>query len=366
MATSMTTKIEQNVLLTDTESTTTEPLLLLPTDSDWGVDTVNLSFQVCLSACNEDSSIWSKSSSLIDRETGQEYSGWTGFHSTAYGDVRVTLNLVKERCYLQFNAARLLHGKSKELLPPNALKPLVGNLLLDLQYAVVAEFDIDEQNGELVRRAAWAEDVKLTRLDLARNLQIRECIKLVKAALELARPRYGKTKVSYEKSDGGWTLVNGTASTGQERIYDKSLELKTIEMEELMNQNMHIFRFETQLQKDRLKRSGMKTLEAVNDEAVWNVITERWEACQWGVTVNEPGTLEKALADLEPKRQKDVAGFLYMASIGTDVLLTRAYRNEMRKICRQLGLTVGVPLYDQGIGLLKLDLQVGKLIPIQN
>jgi hypothetical protein len=359
----MSTKNDKNVLLTDTETTSSEVTLSLPTDADWGVDTVNLSFPVCLSACDESSSIWTKSSSLIDLETGQEYSGWTGCHSTSHGDVRVSLNVTKQRCYLQFNAARLLHGKSKELLPPAALKPLVGNLLEDLQYAVMPDFDIDEHVGVLSRRATWASEVKLTRIDLARNFEIRQSINEVKKALELAKPRYGKTKISYEKSDGGWTLVNGTSSTGQDRIYDKSHELKTVEMEEQMSQNLHIFRFEAQLQKDRLKRSGITTLEAVTEEKCWLAIIERWDACQWAITVNEPGTLGKALAALEPKRQKDVAGYLYMASIGTDVLLTRAYRTEMRKVCRQLGLSVGMPLYEQGIGLLKLDLMSGELVP---
>lgn len=359
----MSTKNDNNVLLTDTESTSNEVPLSLPADADWGVDTVNLSFPVCLSACDESSSIWTKSSSLIDLETGQEYSGWTGYYSTSFGDVRVSLNVTKQRCYLQFNAARLLHGKSKELLPPAALKPLVGNLLLELQYAVMPDFDIDERNGVLNRRQTWASEVKLTRLDLARNFEIRQSINEVKKALELAKPRYGKTKISYENSGGGWTLVNGTASTGQDRIYDKSQELKTVEMEEQMSQSLHIFRFEAQLQKDRLKRTGMTSLEAVNDKKAWSAIEERWDACQWGITVNEPGTLGKALAALEPKRQKDVAGYLYMASIGTDVLLTRAYRGEMRKLCRSLGLSVGVPLYEQGVGLLALDLHCGYLVP---
>lgn len=358
----MSTKNEQIVLLTDQESTSTNPSLALPTDSDWGIDTVNLSFPVCLSACDESSSIWSKSSNLIDLETGQEYSGWTGYHSTPNGDVRVNLNATKERCYLQFNAARLLYGKSKELLPPQALKPLVGELLIDLQYAVVAAFDINELSGEMTRSAIWSSEVKVTRLDVARNLQITQCINQVKTALELAKPRYGKTKISYENSDGGWTLVNGTASTGQDRIYDKSQELKTVEMEELIKQDQYVFRFEAQLQKDRLKRSGMTSLESISDLKVWSVLNERWDSCRWGVTVNEPGTLGKALAGLEPKRQKDLAGYLYMASIGTDVLLSRGYRYEMRKLCLKLGLTVGVPLYEQGAALLSLDLQAGSLV----
>jgi hypothetical protein len=357
----MSTKNDKIVLLTDTETTSNEVPLSLPPDDDWGVDTVNLSFPVCLSACDESSSIWTKSSSLIDLETGQEYSGWTGFHHMPYGQVRVSLNLSKERCYLQFNAARLLKGKSKNLLPPSDLKPLVGDLLLSMRDSVTAAFDIDEQNGVYRRLSNWASYVNLSRIDLARNFKIHQCLGEVKKTLELVKPRYGKTKISYENTDGGWTLVNGTASSGQDRIYDKSQELKSLEMEDLMSQSIHIFRFETQLQKGRLQRYGFTTLEAVTSEKVWRAIEQRWEACQWGITINEPGTLEKALAELQPKRQKDIAGYLYMASIGTDVLLTRAYRTEMRKICRNLCLTAGVPLYEQGLGLLKLTLQTGSL-----
>jgi len=358
----MSTKINKIVLLTDTESTSNEVQLSPPTDTQWGVDTVNLSFPVFLAACDESSSMWTKSSSLIDLETGEEYCGWTGYHSTPHGDVRVSLNLTKNRCYLQFNAARLLHGKSKELLPPAALKHLVGNLLFDLQPAVMPEFDIDERNGVLSRSPDWASEVKITRLDLARNFEIFQNMAEVKKALEMAKPRYGKTKISYENSDGGWTLVNGTASTGQDRIYDKSKELKSVPMEERLSQNAQILRFEAQLQKDRLKRSGMTTLEAVSDEMSWIAINDRWNACQWGITVHEPGTLGQALSGLEPKRQKDVAGYLFMASLGTDALLTSAYRREMQKICRELGLHVGSPLSEQGKGVLELNLQSGALI----
>jgi len=356
----MKAKNDTNVLLTDTESIPS-PGHQLPTaeDQDWGVDTINLSFPVSVTTCDDSSSIWTKSSSLIDLETGQTYEGLTGFHSTPNGDVRINLSLTKERCYLQLNASRLVKGKSRLLLHPDALKPLIGGLLTDLQYVVTATFDIDPATGVLERQKDWAKQVRISRLDLARNLNAPHSINELKQALELAKPSYGKTHITYNNTKGGWTLVNGTASTGQDRIYDKTTELGNFDTEEQITQDTHWFRFETQLQKARLQRSGLTVLDKVNAPTAWQAINDRWEACRWGVTINEPGTIQKALAGLPPKRQKDVSGFLFMCSIGTDSLLTKKYQAEMRKLCRSFGLKPGLNLYEQGEAKIELDLLAG-------
>ncbi len=357
----MDTKIDTNVLLTGDKSSI-EDKLQLPTDCNWGTDSVSLSVPVSLAASNASSNVWTKSSSIIDLESGKEYEGMTGYYETTHGSVRLSMKINRERCYLEFNSARIVNGKSLKLLQPNALKPLVRAILDELKDVVVASFDFDEYTGVYRTQPDWAKQVQIARIDLARNLYIQDNIPQVKKALQAAMPLYGKSKVTYDNPDGGWTLYNKTASTGVDRIYDKTIELASGNKEAQITSNEHVFRFEAQLQKGRIIRAGLSTLDSVTDEKVWQALEERWEACRWGVTVSEPGTLERALAGLDPKREKDVAGFLYMASKGTEGRLAKNYQSLMRKICRQIGVTPGIELYEQGLGIQYLDLFKGCLV----
>jgi hypothetical protein len=357
-ANNMTQIFSNNLLLTDAETITP-----IPTDSEWGVDTVTLYFPFDENLLDLTSPIWRRSSSGIYLDSGKEFAHHVGYLETEHGSVRISLNLVKQICSLHFNAARIVQGKSRQLLKPNALEPLVEDLLELIADAVGGTFEVDAKTGELVRSATWARQVSISRLDLARNLKVSQLPRL-KEALRLAIPKNGKTQHVYDSYKGsGWTLVNGTISAGKDRIYDKDAELQGLEVEETLSDEQSWFRFETQLENNRLSKFGLTTLDRVGDIRCWEALQERWTACNWAVTVSEPGTLAKALSHLSAKEVQNLAGFLWQCENGLDDSHTKARQSEYRKKALALGLNPGMPISEQGVGKLHLDLFSGELTP---
>jgi hypothetical protein len=101
----------------------------------------------------------------------------------------------------------------------------------------------------------------------------------------------------------------------------------------------------------------------VGDIRCWEALQERWTACNWAVTVSEPGTLAKALSHLSAKEVQNLAGFLWQCENGLDDSHTKARQSEYRKKALALGLNPGMPISEQGVGKLHLDLFSGELTP---
>ena len=359
----MTTNFEHFPLLTDAESNNPNSFQV-PNDGDFGLDTVTVAFPISPSLLDLDTPLWRRSSSGIHLDSGKEFANHVGYLALDHGDVRVSVNIHKEICWLHFNAARIITGKSRQLLPPDALKPLVAGILDSIAESVGGVFDINEATGELGRDSNWAKQVKVYRLDVARNLKVAHPTQTKKALVE-AIPSYGKTQHVYEQyNGGGWTLVNGTETTGKDRIYDKDAELAGIKAEETLTDETSWFRFETQLETDRLQKYGLSTLDRIDSVRCWEALEERWVVCKWGIVVNEPGTLIKVVESLDPKEMQALVGFLWQCEQGLEFGHTKARISHYRKLAASLGLNPGMSLDDQGIGQVRLDLRHGGEIPV--
>lgn len=335
-----------------------------PTDIDWGLDTIRLWFSVDIEQCDRDSDIWRTQGSNLDRYSGRTYDTLIGNLAKPYGDIRVTLNVLKQMCSLHFNAARMVSPKPKTLLHPAALIPLVEGILADLDGIVRPMFDaLDKKTGEISRDINWASQCSVSRLDAARNLQLDDPER-VKEALTAAIPRNHKTTSQHNSSGGGWTLANVTKDSGRDRIYDKDAELEAILSVDAVHCNTRSFRFETQLQGHRLKLFGLKTLNQVNDERVWFAIWSRWSACRWGVSVGQQDSMFAATSHLTPTVQERLIGYLYLVSKGHAPTLATGRTRHMGKLARDCGLTPGLPLDKLGTASRFLDLQAGRLVDL--
>lgn len=333
----------------------------VPTDAEWGLDTVNLSFAVTPDLCESDTSQWTSESSRYWSDSSRTNSQVEWNYETEYATVKVILYVDKERCSLRFNAARLLSPKSRQLLPPPALKALVAGLLEDIRSHVWPAFDKVTEEGEIIRDEDWAQQVTVTRLDVARNFLIDDVYAL-KSALVQAKPNYGKTSHLYWDSKGGWTLSNDTGRSGKDRIYDKSAELAGYKADETFSENGNWFRFEAQLQKKRLINLGLKTLATIDDESVWFAIQYRWKACNWGVSLPEPGTLGELLATIPTQAIKSgVLLVLAASSLGLTHLFTQSKMKTYSAVARKLGLNIGQPLSEVGVPSRQLDLEEGAI-----
>jgi hypothetical protein len=334
-----------------------------PTDVEWGIDTVNLSFPVNLDLCESDTSLWSSESSRFWSDSKRSSSQVEWDFESEFANVKVVLVIDKGICNLRFNAARLLTPKSRNLLQPRLLEILVGKLLEQVRSHVWPDFDKVLDDGEVVRLPDWSRNVRVTRLDAARNLFIDD-IQTLKDVLVHTKPKYGKTSHLYWDSKGGWTLTNETKRSGKDRIYDKDLELHKSSPDEKLSQNGRWFRFEAQLQKDRLKSHGLASLADVSDLKVWKAIESRWDKCMWGVKLPEGGKVREALYGLSPTEKVALLGFLAASLFGITHDLPSARVKKYSKMCSQLGLTPGVPLEKLGVANRELSLWEGRIIQI--
>jgi hypothetical protein len=247
--------------------------------------------------------------------------------------------------------------KSATLLPPAALQPIVEGILEEIRDSVWAEFDCVDDAGTVTRDRDWQSQVHITRIDLARNFHVPKP-ELVKIGLRSARSRHSKSTHEYT-SNGTWTFENRTKTSGTDRFYDKSAELDAYGIDESLKQKDTIFRFEAELKKDRLISFGLRTLDRVTDESVWNAIAARWEATGWAIALPSGDGLHSCIERLSHSMRDNLIGFLFRRAEGLDTDMPAQYRRERDKRARDLGLTPGVPVDLLGPANEYLDLFAG-------
>ena len=331
----------------------------------WGIDTVTLSYNVNPALSDPSSSLWQRSSSLNLRDDMPALDDMMGFLDLPNGRVKVILYTARDICHLHFNAAVLAHGKSEMLLVPEALTFLVESVIDAIREAVWPDFVTVDDNGEIIWDDDWTTHVRFKRIVIARNLVIADPA-LVKAALPSVKARYGKHQVQHKSGPNGWTIENKTAGSGTDRIYDKSADLEALELEDHLGQiEGRLFRFETQIQKDRLTQAHLSTLEQVNSEAAWDALIHRWEQTGWGSPLPTKGSLLDALEGLSPLLIQRLIGFLHLEAVGLSAdVVTRTQIRESRTLCKKYGLTPGLPIDLLGPATQRIDLLAGALVPV--
>jgi hypothetical protein len=337
-------KNTNNLLITSTESSFSQPANPphWPQDSEWGIDTCTLSIPVTSDVPELANNTWNqtegKQNQKFDKTT------YVSNFSVGYANVRVAYMPIYGSIYISFNAARITSRKSADLLPPAALRPLVERLLLEIvpQIPVMPTFMTIDSLGTIEFAYNWPMQVKFTRLDCARNLYV-DSPEYVKHALSKVKSLYQKTVHIYF-DDEGWTRANATKSAGMDRIYDKSAELRNMELEERFHWDKRVFRFEVQLQGDRLQKFGLKTLDKVSDESVWTALDTRWAACGWGIPMPSQGNLDELIQTVPQKLQLPLLGYLAMQAEGLMDVIDAKEANKYARLSRKMGIQPGLPI----------------------
>lgn len=332
-------------------------------DWSWGVDTVTVSYGVVLDQCDPSSPLWSRSSSTNLRDDLPEAEVFTGFLHLPEQDVRVTLYTARSICHLHFNAARFVGSGPTDLCPADAVRPLVHRLIEQLHGEVWPEFaHVDEVSGEIHWDSDWASKVRIKRLDLARNFQVSDPA-VVKTGLSHIQTRYQRTRSVEESAGGGWTVWNRTKKSGSDRLYDKSAELDLVEGQEAISSTgSHLFRFEAQLEKERLRSLGVATIDALDEAKAWAALNARWGATRWGSPLPRRGDAAQAVQALKPRDQATVLGYLHLAAEGLTDGFSDWQRRDLTKKAKSCGLTPGVPVVMLGPPSQRLDLLSGSLV----
>ena len=356
-------KNDKNPLLTGLEVAKTKTLPV-PNDQDFGIDFLHLRIELDPSTIDVSSSIWGINNKGKAPEPDQEYFAYYARIPFGQTDVDIQVNLYDMRAFIRFNPSTALFGKGKTLLSPQAAKATVNALLNTLSAYFMPAFDHIDEQGTITREPNWTEKVWISRIDCSRNLLIDDPVHF-KKAIEAATPRNKKTTFTYKAGKEGWGVVNKTNSTGHDKIYDKDIQLNLKDAAELLSQSQGTcFRFETQLERDRIKKFGLRRLSDVSDESVWNAIEQRWNACRWGVTINEPGSVIKALAGLTPSEKSGIIAYLGKHYLGIQDEITVGGHRKYGSLSRKLGFTLGEPLEAQGKALRKADIWEGCLVDV--
>lgn len=342
------------------ENMTPEPT----TNDDWGLDTVRITFNTDPNTSNTSSPFWAQSSSRIRPGTATEDETYAGLLQLDHGDVRVTLYPQNNVCSLEFNPARLVAGKSMQLFNPDALGDWVELLIRALEPYVGPDFDRINPEGELRWDDDWRRQVRIRRLDIARNFAVTDPA-IVMRTLPYIRPKYSQTKVEYQNKREGWTLANLTKKSGVDRIYDKTAEL----LHHSNKQGLageRIFRFETQLQSDRLQKYSLRTLADVTSEAAWAALEGRWDATGWGSPLPSPTGLLEAFEGLSSALKLRMLGGLVLDENGLlEQELGHDGARRFRAKASKQKVTSGTPVRLLGKATHSLDLDAGQLMPLE-
>lgn len=329
-----------------------------------GIDTVCFSVPIDNSSVEQESSVFTNEGWDSYKDSGKIRHKIVGNLQKDYANIHIEVYPERELMKVSFNAARIITPKSRMLLPPLALSPLIAGIFDDLVDTVKPVFDsVDPRTGELIRDAGWESGVSFTRLDFARNFTIDDPVAL-KKALALAQPKYNKLSHMYWDASGSWTIQSQTKYSGNDRVYDKSAELTNSGVEESLGGEGTLFRFEAELKGKRLLQYGVKTLDAITNERVANALESRWDQLNWGVKIPAPNTLLPAIAHLKPKNQDELIGYLFRASQGETGTYTRSQIRRLHSLARELGLATGSPIDELGVAVRHLDLYVGGFVDI--
>ena len=329
-----------------------------------GIDTVCLSIPIDLNSVEQESSLFNNEGFDSFRDSGKIRHKLVGNLKKDFANIHIEVYPERESMRLRFNAARLIAPKSRILLPPGALVPLVEGILNDLHGTVMPAFDsVDNDTGELVRQVDWQQHVSITRLDVARNFTIDDPIQMRKA-LVAAEPKYSKLNHLYWSNDGSWTLQSCTKYSGMDRFYDKSVELANAEVDESFHCEEGTYRFEAELKGDRLRTFGLKALDQVSNARVARALEARWEALNWGVTIPEPNSLLTAIAGETLRSQDALVGYMFRASLDQLADYSKDQLAQLRKKALFMGLNPGMPFDEVGVAKRKLDLIAGGFIDV--
>ncbi|MBB1510666.1 hypothetical protein [Tessaracoccus sp. MC1756] len=329
------------------------------------MDTVKLSFRVDPNQSLTHAAFWARTSSQIRPGTHVEDETHIGFVHFPNGNARVTLFAQNQVCHVEFNAARLIHGKSTRLLPVADLQKVVEGVIREVSRYSGPDFIHTGRGGLQHWEEDWPGRVTIKRLDVARNFIVSDAA-LIKRVLPAIPCRYGRSRAEHTNSTAGWTLSNSTRRSGQDRLYDKQAELANRSIEcSVTEGDGRLFRFEAELQGHRLKTYGLTKLRDVSTEASWKALEARWHAVRWGSPLPGGSGIMTALRPLKALQQRRMLGDLHLAAAGMakDVLTPAQYK-RFQADARKLGLTPGMPVELLGEPEQYLDLVEGRLMPL--
>jgi hypothetical protein len=140
-----------------------------------------------------------------------------------------------------------------------------------------------------------------------------------------------------------------TKNEGMDRMYDKSMELLNHELDEQFEWTGGVYRFEAELRKSRLMKTGLTALDRVTDEAVWNALHWRWDQSNWGIVMPGTGSIGELIGGLKQDLRLSFVGYLALASQGLGDLVDGKVALKMGRIAERLRISPGADISHYGL-----------------
>ena len=339
----------------------------LPRQNRSGVDRLKCFFYVDPDMSLIEHSEW-VANSLQKQKNGMfvEFTKYTRIFIHKGATVRVSYNTAYDRCSLDFNPADIRHGKSSKFLHPNDLLETCEEVINLVKQELHPAFDIvNKSTGEIDRDPTWPKQVHIKSIELGCPIEVKnELRSAFERAIEATRPRRKQTRTKHDDCSNGWTQKNSTKHSGEDKIYNKTEELKVRGIYEPIRQGYTKYRFETTLKGKRRDKYGIRTLADVYEGSVWFAVSDRFHECNWDVRLSSNADLNRNLLAMTYSQREKALGYLKVKELGLDSGLSVARLRDRKKLMRELGITPGLGLENLPSKSHYLDLSVGEFVEV--
>ncbi len=336
------------------------PLDEIPSDIHMGIDKEKFYFPVNLELSLPLGEGWIPKNGRPMKDGTPTYGHWKKF-PLGHHTMIVTVWETSSSCSIEFNPAHSLYGDNELLLPPEANLSMM-QVAIEATGLVPSFAEIDSM-GTITWPEDWHEYLGVSYVELARNIFVGpEHKHALQGALSALVPPRGYTRDIQSRRDS-YSLYYKTGSVGRDKIYDKTVQMRDEGMQQATETDAHIFRFETTLKSKRLKKYGLRNPMNFNDQIVWEVLTERFNACRWGVCLPSKSELVKKLSLAPYTEAERLLGFNHMVSLGLDNKLGYGARRDRLELARNFGVIPGTAFDFNASESFRFDLICGELVP---
>ena len=290
-------------------------------NSQWGIDTVNITFPVGLGDYDPRNG-WRASTQADGTLT--RLSQKIQYRNQ---DVFVSINVIKGWCFISFNAAKFVHSDHISLLDPDFLISEIKTMLIFLFPFVSSSRIWNKHRSPISFYPNWHEELNLKRLDITINLE--GVSKQNFHDLKRGKiPRSNKRAI-FESPIGVETISIFTHGEGHRKIYDKTNQLRKIQKRSISKQ---VHRFEVQLQNSRL--TPVKKLTRINRTLVWELLKQHWEEAGFRLH-SATDQLKDAIQLLYPTIGNRINGYLNNKEDGKLPTITPPTKRKYEKIIQE-------------------------------
>jgi hypothetical protein len=248
---------------------------------------------------------------------------------------------------MDFNPSRVYDPEGTSLCPPGLLRYLVERLVRRMAVWFWPDgATIDEVTGELRVPPAVLDQMKLSRVDLARDYATEDAAKWVSKA-EHCRPAYGKQWTHGGRGPGRTAYLG--AKRDFFRVYDKHIQSKRL---------APAGQVRAELELKGGWRGDVTTLGKLTPLWMAWRFAERWVWSGLGDPIAAGHPLEALLAlDLSAARKAPVMGSFWAEECGRDIGLPKHTMNEHRRHWARAGAVPGLRVAASSV---RLDLETGR------